>query len=494
MSSLRRADLVLAADPRRVVTKLFLPGQEILATGISRADAVLERILAMSEQQVQDTLQRTLARFAGRHSGLLETFTEHFDLVAHRLMPGVVVSAERRSLIGAYYTQEYAIEAAAFFNPSMVAHPDQSGLADGEVRFVLSARAVGEGHISSVEFRSGTIAADGELRLDPVGTDAQLGRRVPSMMSRQNLSNVLREQGDSLVAEHVLRLLPERFDDDDFNAALVTVRRERLTRSSADAVMGLITTIAYSNYRVQFDAGTALSDRVLYPISSAESHGMEDARFTRFVDDDGSVEYLATYTAYDGRQVSPQLLRTTDFATFDCLRLLGPAARNKGMALFPRRIGGAYFALSRADRESILVATSTDLVEWHAGAVVQSPTRPWQVIQLGNCGPPLETADGWLVFTHGVGPVREYVMSALLLDLADPTVLIGELAVPLLVPSADEREGYVPNVVYSCGGLIHGDTVVLPYGCSDARIRFAFLSLTELLADLRADSVAVPAG
>jgi len=476
---------VLRADPSRVLTKLFLPGQEILAHGISRADAVMRRVLAMTDEEVSDTLAWTVRRFTDRHHDLQATFATHFALVAHRLPALTNASAERRDLIGAYCTQEYSVEAAALFNPSIVAHPDQSGLAAGDLRFVMSVRAVGEGHISSVEFRTGVLSPPEGVRIDHPGRHLSTGRAAPAPVAREFLRAALAERADAAGADHVLGLLPDQFDATELDAVLASVGRDSLTRGSTDAIVARIRWIASCNYRLHFPGDRPLSERLIFPTSPDESHGIEDARFTRFTDDDGSVRYFATYTAFDGSRVAPRLLQTDDFQTFEMTQLAGPAAKDKGMALFPRRVGGQYVALSRSDRESIGLARSTDAHDWGDVSTLQSPELPWELIQLGNCGPPIETADGWLVLTHGVGPMRTYAIGAILLDLDDPSTLIGALSQPLLMPTEDEREGYVPNVVYSCGALLHGDTLLLPYGCSDSAIRFAFVDLPELLSRLR---------
>lgn len=483
-SLLRRSDLELRADPRRVLAKLFLPGQETLANGISRADQVINRVLAMSDAVVASTLEQTLAGFADRHPDLPAILDQHFDLIYHRLPTDVAVAEDRRRLIGAYFTQEYAVEAAALFNPSMVPHPDQSGLAAGELRFAMSVRAVGEGHISSVEFRTGVITAGLELRVDDPGRHLRPGRPEPRPLSRAELAAALAEDIDLARADDVLARLPAVFTPTDLDRAVAAVHRDRLTRGSADAAIDRIRWIVACNYRVRCDPAGPLSERLLVPYAPDEGHGIEDVRLTRFTDEDGAVRYLGTYTAFDGAHIAPHLVETEDFADFEITRLIGVAAKNKGMAMFPRRVGGRHLALSRWDRESIGIASSADGRQWDDVVTVQTPLRPWEVIQLGNCGPPIETAAGWLVLTHGVGPMRAYGIGATLLDLDDPTKIIAGLDEPLLTPDGDERDGYVPNVVYSCGGLVHGDTLVLPYGCSDSAIRFAFVDLPELLRRL----------
>jgi predicted GH43/DUF377 family glycosyl hydrolase len=480
----RRGTAVLRPDPARVVAQLFLPGQEILTRGISRADAVIQRVLAMTDTEVAETLTATLSRFADRHHDLRATLAENFALLAHRVPTGSDASADQRDLIGAYFTQEYSVESAALFNPSMVVHPDQTGLATGELRFIMSVRAVGEGHISSIEFRTGVVDAEGDVHVDEPGKHLVAGRATPAAMSRTFLTDALSGRADAASAEHILELLPDLFSPADLDAALAKVKRDRLTRGSADAIGERIRWIASCNYQLQFPPDRPLSELVISPMGPDESHGVEDARLTRFSNEDGSITYYATYTAFDGSQVAPHLLQTDDFHRFDVTQLIGPAAKNKGMALFPRRVNGLFHALSRWDRESIGVATSIDARSWGSATTVLSPVQPWELIQLGNCGSPIETPAGWLVLTHGVGAMREYGIGAMLLDLDDPTVLIGALAEPLLTPAADERDGYVPNVVYSCGALVREQSLVLPYGCSDSTIRIAHVDLPELLRRL----------
>jgi predicted GH43/DUF377 family glycosyl hydrolase len=483
----RRAAVELQNDTARVIARSFLPGQEMLMHGISRAESVMERLLAMSEQDVSRMLTATQASYSGRHPDLVGTFREHFDMVAHRLpqlRQGPAVSQDHRDLIGAYFTQEYAVEGAALFNPSIVVHPDQSGCGAGELRFVMSLRAVGEGHISSVEFRTGILGEHDAITMDAPGRRLTTGRTTPNPMSTDFLRASLEEHGDAFAAESVLRLLPSRVTPQELEQVLASSERDSLHRHGSDGLLERIRSTASSSYRLDFPAEADLSERVIFPNSPAESHGVEDVRLVHFVDDGGKVTYYGTYTAYDGSRVVPHLLQTDDFQAFAMAPMIGAAAQNKGMALFPRRIRGDFWSLSRWDRENISVARSPDAVRWGRPQTVQRPTMPWELIQLGACTSPLETPYGWLVVTHGVGPMRTYAIGALLLDVDDPTVVLGVLDEPLLTPSASERDGYVPNVVYSCGALIHGSTVVLPYGCSDHSVRIAFVDLPELIERL----------
>jgi predicted GH43/DUF377 family glycosyl hydrolase len=474
----------LTPDASRTLCRLFVPGQETLIRGESRAMAVIDRILGLSQDEVEKTLGRTLARFSGRHRDLAETLDGNFQQVAHRLGSNIRVGRARRQLIGAYFTQEYALEAAALFNPSLVVHPDQAGCEPGEVRFVMSLRAVGEGHLSSIEFRTGTIGRGSEIRLDPPGRFLDTGHAKPVPYDRDLFQDKLAEvAAEDENARFLWSILPSRFTAAELDVALDKLSDQHVTRGDSAALAETVRRMAASTYRLEFGERSALSERVLWPVGPAESHGMEDARFVRF-SDGGEFTYYATYTAFDGSQVAPHLLQTSDFQTFTVSQLSGASASNKGMALFPRRIGGRYAALSRWDRESNAIGYSADGHRWSEAITAQTPDRPWELIQLGNCGSPIETPEGWLVFTHGVGPMREYAIGAVLLDLDEPERLIAALPEPLLVADESEREGYVPNVVYSCGSMVHGNKIVLPYGCSDSSVRIATVDLGLLLERL----------
>ncbi len=479
---LRRSEVRMLPDTTRVVTRPFLPGQEAHTHGISRAESVVDRIMALSEAEVAVALSSVLASFAGRHSDLEQTFREHFALVAHRVPTWPDLTRDRITLIGAYLTHEYSIEGAALFNPAIVAHPDQSGCHDGELRFLMSVRAVGEGHISSVEFRTGIVGPDDVITLDVPGGDLSTGVVTPGLMSVAFLREALDLHGDAFNAESLLQHLPEMFLPSELEEVLASTALDSPLGSGSDGLLERIRRTAASTYRLRFSAGYQLSERVIMPTSAAESHGLEDVRLVEFRQADGTLTYLGTYTAYDGSHIAPHMMRTDDFLTFDFGPMMGPAAHNKGMALFPRRIGGLMWTLSRWDRENISIASSIDGIRWESPAVLVTPRRAWDLVQVGACSSPIEMPEGWLVFTHGVGPMRVYSIGAVLLDLDDPTRVIGVLDAPLLSPQSDERDGYVPNVLYSCGALIHGDSVVLPYGCSDATIRFAFIDLAELLS------------
>jgi len=484
----RRDEGVLVADAARVITKFFLPGSETKPQGALHVDVIMARVLKMSDAEVTKVLQMTLERFGKRHYQLEEIFFRHFERVAHHAPEGVEISRERRDLIGAFFTQEYSFEGVALFNPSIVLHPDQSGLASGEIRIVLSLRAIGEGHVSSIEFRTGVFSEALGIRIDTPGTRVVSGTLAPATLTRDFLMQTLDHHIGTVLYEELLRLLPESFDSDHLGDAMTLIEKDSLITEGSGMIAKKIRNIASANYQLRFPSDRKLSEYIIMPSSPDERQGMEDARFTRFIEDDGDVIYYATYTAFDGSQIGQHLLQTRDFINFEIRTLNGQAAGNKGMAIFPRRVGGLYFAISRWDNETISVAQSSDMASWDPPIALQFPEEPWEFIKLGNCGSPIETDEGWLLLTHGVGPMREYSIGAILLDLTDPTKLIGALKYPLLVSLEEEREGYVPNVVYSCGSLLHGDTLILPYGCSDLKTRFAYVDFPSLMSQLRTGS------
>jgi predicted GH43/DUF377 family glycosyl hydrolase len=482
----RRSEQRLAADPARVITRLFVPGQEGFDHHDSRVDAVLARLGALDDDAAQAALDDVCARFEGRHRDLRGTFVDHADAIADRHQPGTVLSDARRLLVGATFTSEYAIEGAALCNPSIVAAPDQTGVSDGALRFVLSARAIGEGHRSSIELRTGVADGDGRVSVDAPSPFATTGHIGPAVLDAAILRAELRRlDGSGENADYILRPLGPSFTAHELEEQLNALERHPVSRRNASRTVSFLREIAERSYVTTFDAATTISERVLTPAMAFESQGMEDARFVRFTDDDGAVRYYAGYTAYDGTEISQQLLDTTDFRTFRSAPMIGRAAANKGLALFPRRIGGQFVALSRWDRETNAIAFSDDPHRWDDAVNCQVPIEAWEVLQLGNCGSPLETDAGWIVLTHGVGPMRTYGIGALLLDLDDPTRVLGRLRQPLLSPGAGEQDGYVPNVVYSCGAMIHAGTLVLPYGIGDAAIGLATVNVADLLDALR---------
>ena len=483
-SPLTRVGPRLSPDPARVIARLFVPGEE-LPGHHSRATAVLQRVQGLADEEVTEALDDLQARFGPRHRDLDAIFLHHFDLMAHRL-GGEAPSRDCRLLIGAYFTSEYAVEGAALTNPSMVAHPDQAGVGRGEQRFVMSVRSVGEGHLSCIEFRTGVIDAGGGVRVDDPGRYLDMGLPRPPQFDQAGFRALVVDQGaDDETASFVLDGLGDPFVKSELDAAIAGIHPRIVRRAHARETIERLERIALDTYEVTFAPASRISERVLHPAGPSETHGMEDARLTRLVDDDGTVRYCATYTAYDGWSVAPQLLETADFLTFRVTQLTGLAAKNKGLALFPRKVDGQYLALSRYDRERSSITSSEDLRCWADAVTLETPLRPWELIQTGNCGPPVETEEGWLVLTHGVGAMRTYGLGAMLLDLEDPRKVLGTTASPILLADDEEQDGYVPNVVYSCGGMRHGDKVVLPYGFGDQQISFAVIHLPELYELLR---------
>jgi predicted GH43/DUF377 family glycosyl hydrolase len=480
--AVERSTLVLEPDPRRVIGRPYVPGEDPSALGEPRLEHLVHRILELSDDVLNFELADIRHRFSDRHRDLDLMLMRNSERVAH-LLDGA--SDERRRLVGSYLTHEIALEAAALTNPSMVPAPDQSGVPDGALRFVLSLRGVSEGHISSIEFRSGLISRDGSVTIGPASGYAETGERRPPVYERKLFSVKLAElRADMGLAAYVLGQLPRHFGIVELEAALKVL--EDVPRATSHETIKLIRWLASSNYVLEFDRSCTLDERVLFPGGPLESRGMEDARFVRFVEDDGTSTYYATYTAFDGFEILPQLIETNDFRTFEISTMNGRSAQKKGIALFPRPIDGRYMAVSRPDRENIHLMSSDNPRFWQAPSKqLRTVSRAWELLQTGNCGSPLETSDGWLLLTHGVGPMRTYRLGVILLDLDDPSKVIGELDEPILMADESERDGYVPNVVYSCGGVIHGDRVVLPYGFSDRAARIAQFSVSELLDGLR---------
>jgi predicted GH43/DUF377 family glycosyl hydrolase len=442
-------------------------------------------VLALAETEVVEMLSQVLSEFKTRHQRLVDYFLVRFEFVRGLVPTDQRLSEERKLLIGAYFTHEYSLEAAALFNPSIVPHPDQTGLAAGTLRFVLSLRATGEGHISSITFRTGTIDNQGKIAVDTPSRYVTTPDHIPpTSYDKEIFWHQLQELGvvDN-IAETILKTLKDHFTVDELSQEIHYLRRYAQHRNSEfDRTASRLLNLAKSNYEVIYSPEQPLTERVIFPHAPSESNGIEDARFVRFVEEDGIATYVATYTAYDGRVTIPQLLETSDFLRFRICTLNGPEVQNKGMALFPRRIRGQYVMLSRQDAENLYLMYSGDLHFWHTKIPLLKPTYSWEFLQIGNCGSPIETEAGWLVLSHGVGPMRKYSIGAFLLDLEDPSRVIGRLTKPLLSPDEVEREGYVPNVVYSCGSLVHAGQLILPYAMSDTASSFATVPLADLLA------------
>jgi len=483
-----RVQAGLSPDPARVVARLFLPGEELHGAH-SRASQVVGRVMSLAEDEVERLAAGLLRDFGDRHHGYKELLRRHASIVSAHIEEARKLTAARTLLLGATFTAEYATEAAGLCNPSAVLGPDQSGLRAGQARVALSVRGIGEGHISSIGFCSAVVGPGTQWSFEPRLLPVSVADTTPASWRRAHLHAVLADQGhlDEL-AQTVMHALPAEFEGADLERALVEAHRDLLTRAGSAATVDLLRKAVSSAYNASFASNVDLGQRILSPSADEESNGMEDARFTRFADDEGTTEYRATYTAYDGQRIAPRLLISSDLRVFSAHRLAGPAARNKGMALFPRKVHGQHLALCRSDGESTSLARSADGYVWDRPVLLQEPSAPWEMLQVGNCGPPIETDQGWLVLTHGVGPMRVYVIGALLLDLDDPTRVVGRSRTPLLSPGRDEQDGYVPNVVYSCGAFLHDGLVWIPYGIDDCRIGVAYAPLGEVLADLSSAS------
>ncbi|HEX5421973.1 MAG TPA: glycoside hydrolase family 130 protein [Candidatus Acidoferrales bacterium] len=480
---LKRTDIIIKPNNARVLVRPFEFADS------QRAFRIVARIMSLSEVEVDRLVADLFTEFHGRHQKARQFILRRFEYARQFLLTDAPASENRQLLIGAYFTQEYALESAALFNPSMVWHPDQTNLPAGAKRFILSLRATGEGHVSSITFRSGIVDSDCKIVLDPTPRFVATPEMETSTLYEKGLfQRKLVELGFANgFVEQVMTLVDESFTFDQLNAAVSSVRRQnRMRANEFDVVANAMTALAKSNYEFRFSADQSLPERAIFPYSPSQLNGIEDARFVEFHDDDGSVRYYGTYTAFDGRVTLPELLETDDFLRFRLSTLNGPEVRNKGLALFPRKIDGYYAMLSRQDGENIYVMYSDMLHFWYTKQLIAKPTYPWEYVQLGNCGSPIETEAGWLVLTHGVGPMRKYSMGAFLLDLADPTRVIGRLAEPLLAPNENEREGYVPNVVYSCGGLIHNGQLIIPYAMSDYASTFATVPVNQLLDRMKA--------
>jgi predicted GH43/DUF377 family glycosyl hydrolase len=478
----KRTGITIRSTAARVVFRPFEPGNP------ERTLKIIARIMALSEDVVDALLHQVMQEFHERHQRIRDFFQLRFDQVRHHLLTDQAVTANRQLLIGAFFTQEYALESAALFNPSIVWHPDQTGVPEGSRRFILSLRATGEGHLSSITFRSGVIDAQNAIQLDPPTRYVTAPEAVPNARYDKALFHrKLFEIGiDNRFAEQVLAQLGDLFTlaDLEHHIEILQHKHRIQFRGNAPTAQAMLV-LAKSNYEIKYTAEHHLSERIIFPSSPTEQNGIEDARFVRFEEDNGAFVYYATYTAYDGKVILPQLLETDDFLHFKLRTLNGTEARNKGMALFPRKINGMYAMLSRQDNENIYIMFSDLLHFWYSKELIMKPTFPWEFVQLGNCGSPIETEAGWVVLSHGVGPIRKYSMAAFLLDRDNPAKVIGRLELPLLVPNANEREGYVPNVVYSCGGLLHGRELVVPYAMSDQASTFATVSLDELLGAMK---------
>jgi predicted GH43/DUF377 family glycosyl hydrolase len=470
-------------DHKRVIIRFF-------ENGIERSKDIVQKVHDMDNKEVDLTLAQTLREFSRRHRNISHKFLLHYEKVKALLQNTdfdfTRLREQKKLLIGSYFSMEYSIISAAFFNPSMVESPDQTGLEEGSKRVIVSFRATGEGHLSSIVFHTGIININGELQFEKTGhyvDEAEVVKR--HHYNKVSFMKKLREMTvDEDILSMVMKPLPEKFIYGDLLRIVdETLEQNNISEERKRAIKEIVW-LADSHYKIEFSRDTHISERVIFPISYTESKGIEDARFVRFVDDDGSVTYYATYTAYNGHAILPKLIVTDDFYNFEVKPLHGEGAQNKNLALFPRKINGKYVMLSRIDGINSYIGFSDNLNVWEKPVKIQEPKYPWEFVQIGNCGSPEETKEGWLLITHGVGPMRKYCLGASLLDLDDPTKEIARLKDPLLMPNEKEREGYVPNVVYSCGSYIHNNKLIIPYGLSDTSSGFASVDLDELLDKL----------
>lgn len=480
--SVERKPIKVYPDSGRVIARYFFNGEE-------RAVELIKKILELDSDTVFGIISPLLQDFSKRHRNITKKLLKHCDKVKHYI--GVAggdfekLDEYTKLLIGSYFTHEYSIESAAFFNPSIVPDPDQTNIEEGQLRVLISFRAVGEGHVSSVVFRRAMIDKHSNITVIPAGNYIDEAEKVHNMIYNKKLFLKKGQEADinDDFLKDVDKKLGERFDYDSLKSIIIEAK-EKTKDEKTIKQYNMILALSDSYRKISFSKDTDISDRVIFPISDFESNGIEDARFVKFVKDNGKVVYYCTYTAYDGHHIMPKLLQTYDFYDFKTSPLNGGGAKNKNLALFPRKINGKYAMLSRIDGWNNYLMYSDHINIWENPVKIQSPQLPWELVQIGNCGSPIETKYGWLVMTHAVGPMRRYCIGASLLDIDNPEKEIGRLKEPLIMPNPDEREGYVPNVVYSCGSIIHNNELVIPYGLSDHSSGFATVNLDLLLERL----------
>ncbi len=473
--------IIIAPNRDCVIVRPYVPSDH------SRIPRMVSRVMELDESAAEKLLKKTKHDFSSRHHNLDELLEEQFEAARIYMPSDFLPSITRRLLIGACLVGERSYESTALFNPSIVPHPDQSGIPAGSLRFVVSLRATSEGHISALTFRSGVVDKHESVKIEdetPLACTAELS--ASALYDKVCFTGKLYEMGLlNDCSKRITDPLPDEFTMDALQGMISSYEAEhdpidQTDRLTCDKILWL----ARCNYEVAFDPALPLSERVIFPFSPSEQNGMEDARFVYFKDDDGSKRYYATYTAYDGKVILPQIMETEDFIHFTMSTLNGRAAVNKGMALFPRRIGGRYAMISRNDNEDLFLMYSDNIHFWHEAVPIMAPQYPWEFVQIGNCGSPIETKRGWLLLTHGVGPMRQYSVGAALLDLEDPSRVIGRLKEPLIHWKPETRSGYVPNVIYTCGAMLHNDTLIIPYGVSDQETTIGLVSLDSILDKL----------
>jgi len=484
--TVNRKDTYFLTDSSRVIARFLYTSHE-------RSKDIIRNVLTMSEEQTKAALNQVLRGYAKRHRNISMIFDKHFNKL-HHLFNDMSINPDdmnpvQQALIGSYFTMEYSIESAAIFNPSIVEDPYQEELGPDEKRVIFSFRATGEGHISSIIFRSAVIDKDNNLIVETVGNMLAEADRIKRHIYDKQLFikdlDELRDFDNQTSPLFVLEKLGDNFTYGELKKAINEIRETHPLTLNKKLIINQMLWLALSHYEIDFSIDSAISERVIFPISDTEKNGIEDARFVKFVDDHGEVTYYATYTAFDGVSILPKLLETKDFYHFKCLPIHGEVAQNKGMALFPRKINGKYAMLCRIDGVNNYIAFSDNINIWREAKIIQKPKYPWELIQVGNSGSPIETEEGWLIITHGVGPMREYSLGAALYELDNPEKEIGRLKTPLLSPNEEEREGYVPNVVYSCGAIIHNNELIIPYAMSDHASTYATVNLKELLAAIK---------
>ena len=488
MINTKRKSIKFYPDSKRVITRFFMPGRS------DRASSIIKKVINLSDKDVHITFSQVLRNFAQRHRNITKIFEKNFNNIKHVLnelnINSKTFSLEKKLLIGSYFTMEYSIESTAFFNPSIVEDPYQTNLEEGQKRVIVSFRATGEGHISSIVFRSGIIDKNNNLKFKAPGKYVDVPEVVKRHVYEKKL--FLKKLDEMNIHKDVIDLVIDKLGDKfiygELQASIAVAIKDTKLSYTRKKVVEAINWLADAHYEISFSLDTAISERVIFPTSYTESNGIEDARFVRFVEDDGNITYYATYTAYNGFTILPKLLQTKDFYHFNIMPMNGEKAQNKDMALFPRKIKGKYAMISRFDNVNNYIMFSNNINLWQDAQKMQGPKYPWEFVQIGNCGSPIETENGWLLITHGVGPMRKYCLGATLLDLDDPTKVIGQLNEPLLAPNDEEREGYVPNVVYSCGSMIHNNELIIPYAMSDYASTFASISLDELFSSLFSQS------
>ena len=479
-----RKDVKFNPDPSRVIARFHYTNDE-------RSRNIIRKVFNMSESQAKLALSQVLRGYSKRHRSISKIFENHFYKLSHLFIELNInpneIGEYMKVLIGSYFTKEYSIESAAFFNPSIVEDPDQSELGTGEKRVILSFRSTGEGHISSIVFRSGVLDKNSDLIIEPVGKMLdEAGKITRYIYNKKTFETELHELQDNnkKITSKVFSKLGDDFTYGELERSVRETRKEHKLSASKELQFKQIMWLASAHYEIEFSLDTAISERVIFPVSENERNGIEDARFVKFVDDNCEVTYYATYTAFDGLTILPKLLETKDFYRFIIKPINGEVGRNKGLALFPRKVNGKYAMLCRLDGVNNYISFSDDINIWHEAKLIQEPKYPWEFIQIGNCGSPIETEEGWLVLTHAVGQMREYVLGASLFDIDNPEKEIGRLKVPLMMPNETEREGYVPNVLYTCGAITHNGMLNIPYAMSDYASTFACVNLRELLDEL----------